>query len=119
MVRFTGLVPVLFHRNGLIISRASRCVLIAVAGCISLSCGKPEPGPELVARGIFSDLVRYKNEPNEDYVGFIAEDVPDLIAVAGRDALSTMDIVAMLTRVVQQQQNKINELETRLDAMQP
>ena len=62
-------------------------------------------------------IFNYKNEPNEDYVGFIAEDVPDLVAVVGRDALSTMDIVAMLTRVVQQQQNKINELETRLDAM--
>ena len=49
----------------------------------------------------------------------IAEDVPDLVSVVGRDALSTMDIVAMLTRVVQQQQNKIKELETRLDAMQP
>jgi hypothetical protein len=59
----------------------------------------------------------YKNERNEGYVGFIAEDVPDLVAVGDRDALSAMDIVAVLTRVVQEQQNKIKELEARLDAM--
>ena len=62
-------------------------------------------------------MFNYKNERNEDYVGFIAEDVPDLVAVGERDALSTMDIVAVLTRVVQEQQNNIKELEARLDAM--
>ena len=62
-------------------------------------------------------MFNYKNERNEDYVGFIAEDVPDLVAVGDRDALSTMDIVAVLTRVVQEQQNKIKALEARLDAM--
>ena len=62
-------------------------------------------------------MFNYKNERNEDYVGFIAEDVPDLVAVGERDALSTMDIVAVLTRVVQEQQIKIKELEARLDAM--
>ena len=62
-------------------------------------------------------MFNYKNERNEDYVGFIAEDVPDLVAVGERDALSTMDIIAVLTRVVQEQQIKIKELEARLDAM--
>ena len=59
----------------------------------------------------------YKNERDENYVGFVAEDVPELVAVGDRDALSAMDIVAVLTRVVQEQQNKIRELEARLDAM--
>lgn len=62
-------------------------------------------------------VFNYRNERNEDYVGFIAEDVPELVAVTDRDALSTMDIVAVLTRVVQEQQNKIKELEVRLDAL--
>ncbi len=62
-------------------------------------------------------VFNYRNEVGEDYVGFIAEDVPELVAVAGRDALSSMDIVAVLTRVVQEQHNKIKELEDRLDAM--
>jgi uncharacterized protein YgiM (DUF1202 family) len=62
-------------------------------------------------------LFNYRNEVGEEYVGFIAEDVPDLVAVGDRDALSSMDIVAVLTRVVQEQQRKIRELEERLDAM--
>jgi len=58
----------------------------------------------------------YKNNPNEGHVGFIAEDVPDLVATADRTGLSPMDIVAVLTRVVQMQQSRIDELEMRLEA---
>ena len=58
----------------------------------------------------------YKSEQQETYVGFIAEDVPALVANNGRDSLSTMDIVAVLTRVVQAQQQKIDELEARLNS---
>ncbi len=62
-------------------------------------------------------IFNYKNEVDEDYVGFIAEDVPALVASGDRNALSPMDIVAVLTRVVQEQQNKIKDLEARLDAL--
>jgi hypothetical protein len=62
-------------------------------------------------------VFNYKSEAGENYVGFIAEDVPELVAVSDRDAISAMDIVAVLTRVVQDQQSKIKELEERLDAM--
>ena len=58
----------------------------------------------------------YRNDSDEDYVGFIAEDVPTLVATGDRRGLSAMDIVAVLTRVVQQQQRQIEELESRLDA---
>jgi hypothetical protein len=37
-------------------------------------------------------------------VGFIAEDVPDLVATAERDALNSLEFVALLTKVVQHQQ---------------
>jgi len=57
----------------------------------------------------------YKQDESEEYVGFIAEDVPGLVASTDRSSLSTMDIVAVLTRVVQEQQQKIEELEIRLD----
>lgn len=57
----------------------------------------------------------YKQDESEEYVGFIAEDVPGLVASTDRSSLSTMDIVAVLTRVVQEQQQKIAELEDRLD----
>jgi hypothetical protein len=58
----------------------------------------------------------YKQDEAEEYIGFIAEDVPGLVASKDRASLSTMDIVAVLTRVVQEQQQKIAELEARLDA---
>ena len=56
----------------------------------------------------------YRSERGEDYVGFIAEDVPELVATSDRDGLSTMDIVAVLTRVIQDQQRRIEELEARV-----
>ena len=58
---------------------------------------------------------RYKNDEEESYVGFIAEDVPELVATYDRQGLSAMDIVAVLTRVVQAQQQKIEELEAKLE----
>ena len=60
----------------------------------------------------------YKAKPGETRVGFIAEDVPDLVATADRKGLSSMDIVAVLTKVVQQQQQTIEELQTRLQRIE-
>lgn len=59
---------------------------------------------------------RYIDESGENYVGFIAEDVPELVANSDRSSLSPMDIVAVLTKVVQAQQRRIEELEARLEA---
>ncbi len=56
----------------------------------------------------------YKNDAAETYVGFIAEDVPELVATDNRQGLSAMDIVAVLTKVMQDQQQRIAELEARL-----
>ena len=61
----------------------------------------------------------YETEPNEPYVGFIAEDVPDLVATNDRKGLAPMDIVAVLTQVVQQQQARIDALEQRLGTLVP
>ena len=46
----------------------------------------------------------YRAAPDEHHVGFIAEEVPDLVATPDRKGLSPMDIAAVLTRVVQEQQ---------------
>lgn len=53
----------------------------------------------------------YKIDKKEKVVGFIAEDVPELVAMNSRDGLSPMDIVATLTKVVQVQDKKIAKLE--------
>jgi hypothetical protein len=47
----------------------------------------------------------FKRDSSKDLtVGFIAEDVPDLVATKDRKALSPLEIVAVLTKVVQEQQ---------------
>ena len=58
----------------------------------------------------------YKTDKDEEYLGFIAEDVPDLVATNDRKSMSPMDVVALLTKIVQQQQKKIEELEIRISA---
>ena len=67
----------------------------------------------------------YRAAPDEHHVGFIAEDVPDLVATADRTGLSSMDIVAVLTRVVQEQEaaleaqrKQMAELAARLAALE-
>lgn len=60
----------------------------------------------------------YIKEPDETTVGFIAEDVPDLVATSSRETLSSLDIVAVLTRVVQEQQDVIASLEQRLEQIE-
>ena len=44
----------------------------------------------------------YKTNKEEKFVGFIAEDVPELVAMNSRDGLNPMDMVAVLTKVVQE-----------------
>ncbi len=56
----------------------------------------------------------YKASPGERHVGFIAEDVPELVATQNRKSLSPMDIVAVVTKVVQEQQATIGELKARI-----
>ncbi len=59
----------------------------------------------------------YKKHKKEEKLGFIAEDVPDLVATNGRKNLSTMDIVALLTKVVQEQQKSIKEQQNTISEL--
>ncbi|HSS50946.1 MAG TPA: tail fiber domain-containing protein, partial [Thermoanaerobaculia bacterium] len=61
---------------------------------------------------------QYKAEPDQQHVGFIAEDVPDLVAMKDRKSLSPMDVVAVLTKVVQEQQKTIEKLSARLTELE-
>ena len=56
----------------------------------------------------------YKTDSQEKYVGFIAEDVPELVATKDRKGMSAMDVVAVLTKVVQEQQKTISELSKEM-----
>jgi len=65
-------------------------------------------------KGLSPVRYNYKVDKAEEYVGFIADDVPELVATNDRKALSSMDIVAVLTKVVQEQQKTISELAARM-----
>ena len=71
-----------------------------------------------VLDGLSPVKFNYKTDKEDKHVGFIAEDVPELVATKDRKGLSPMDIVAVLTRVVQEQKNTIAELSKKVDAMQ-
>ncbi len=67
----------------------------------------------------------YKANPDEGSVGFIAEDVPDLVASEDRETMGAMDVTAVLTKVAQQQQDVIArqqaviaQLLTRVEALE-
>jgi len=67
----------------------------------------------------------YKTDKKEGVIGFIAEDVPSIVATKKRDALSAMEMVALLTKVVQVQEenlkdkdNEITLLKNRLDKIE-
>jgi hypothetical protein len=59
--------------------------------------------------GLIPVKFHYKNSQENENVGFIAEDVPELVASKGRKGLSSMDIVAVLTKVVKEQQKMVTD----------
>lgn len=75
-----------------------------------LSTGAAEQALE----GLNPVTYAYKAAPEEHHVGFIAEDVPDLVATKDRKGLSAMDVVAVLTKVMQEQQRTIAELKAEV-----
>jgi hypothetical protein len=60
----------------------------------------------------------YKADKSDEQVGFIAEDVPELVATKDHKGMSAMDIVAVLTKVVQEQQKEISFLKDKLSALE-
>jgi hypothetical protein len=69
-------------------------------------------------QGLDPVTFRYKADLTDQKVGFIAEDVPEIVATNDRKGLSPMDIVAILTKVAKDQQATIDKLQQRVDAME-
>lgn len=59
----------------------------------------------------------YKLDEAEKHVGFIAEEVPDLVASADRKSLGALDIVAVLTKAVQEKSRVIDEQQAMLNIL--
>jgi len=60
----------------------------------------------------------YKADKEERHVGFIAEDVPALVAAKDRKSLSPMNIAGVLTKVAQEQAKIVSELRKTLQEQQ-
>jgi len=60
----------------------------------------------------------YKKDDQEQHVGFIAEDVPELVATNDRKGIDSMDIAAVLTKVVQEQQKTMRELQAKIGELE-
>ncbi|NJL54446.1 tail fiber domain-containing protein [bacterium] len=77
-------------------------------------------GQEAMAtlQGLNAVKYNYKaDEQKEQRLGFIAEDVPDLVANSEHDRLSPMDLIAVLTKAVQEQQRTISELADEIHTL--
>jgi hypothetical protein len=59
----------------------------------------------------------YLTDQDDEYVGFIAEDVPELVASKDRKGMSAMDVVAVLTKVLQEQQTTVNQQSKILEEL--
>ena len=67
------------------------------------------------------DPIVYREITNTDSdykVGFNAEDVPELVATSSRMGLSSMEFVAVLTKIIQHQQKRIDQLEKQISQLE-
>jgi hypothetical protein len=60
----------------------------------------------------------YKNDNEDKHLGFIAEDVPALVASKDRKSMSPMDVVAVLTKVIQTQLTTMRAQQVSLKQLQ-
>lgn len=60
---------------------------------------------------------KYRGGDAEIYVGFISEDVPELVAMNDRKGLNAMDLVAVLTKIVQEQRKILREQQDSILAL--
>jgi hypothetical protein len=59
----------------------------------------------------------YRADKEDEHVGFIAEDVPELVATKDRKGMSPMDVVAVLTKVLQEQQKISREQQKTIEGL--
>ena len=58
-----------------------------------------------------------KHDTAETYVGFIAEDVPDLVAMNNRKGIAAIEIAALLSKVVKEQQKQLKAQNAQLELL--
>ena len=72
-----------------------------------------------VLRSLQPVSYRYIADDSGDLqLGFIAEDVPELVSVPERNAIPPLDLIAVLTKVIQEQERTISSLGDRVAALE-
>lgn len=59
-----------------------------------------------------------EDKTKETTVGFIAEDVPDLVAASDKKGIYLAEIVAVLTKIIKEQQQQISLLQERVNVLE-
>ena len=67
--------------------------------------------------GLRPSRFNYKVDKEDEYVGFIAEDVLELVATKDRKGLSSIDLTAVLAKVVQEQQRTITAMAKEMEML--
>ena len=78
-------------------------------------------GPEAMTtlRGLNAVKFSYKSDQRkQQHFGFIAEELPDALATADRDRFSPMDVIAVLTKAVQELSAEVQILKEQLRGAQ-
>lgn len=74
------------------------------------------------AESVFDDLqpvtFKYKTQPGHLTAGFIAEDVPDIVALNDRKSLNPIGILSVLTKIVQEQDKQISDQNQRIQELE-
>ncbi len=59
----------------------------------------------------------FKGDNEKTTLGFIAEEMPGSVAANDQKAISPMEIIAVLTSVVKDQREAINQLQQQIEAL--
>lgn len=74
-----------------------------------------------IANSIFAALepvsFNYKNTPDDLTLGFIAEDVPELVATADRKTMTRTPLLSVLTKVIQEQDQVLEEQNNEIQTL--
>lgn len=72
---------------------------------------------ERILQGLKPVRYRYKKDPSEEIIGFIAEDTPEPVAPIAHDSINSDALAATLTRIVQDRQRQLEKMEHELETI--
>ncbi len=111
------------QKNGSILVNGSLCFAGTIGPCSSKELKENIENFSIIdANRAFKDLTPVKfsykaDKEKESHLGFIAEDVPDILSTKDHKAVDMMSFIAVLTNIVKQQQQSISELKNEIETI--